>query len=297
MMNYPHYNADSQFMEDSRAKHAGVTYLEVAAIIALATTIVLLLLPWARWSTIRQRNACAENLKEMGSIFALYASESPGNRYPLKSPHSSSPDIAVLYPDYMNDLQPLICPEMEDFSIHTESNPEHWYNEDGTPQLETLRREADGSYAYFGFAIPNNAWLVPVGFIRPLLEQAFATLDEDADWTNHPSPDVQNATLYRLHTGVEQVLAKEGHLAETVPGGVSRLAVMWDNLSTPLNPTAMAPGVQVSLSILNHDPGGSNVLFLDGHVEFVEYSSGRFPVTEEYASISFGGFRSASTND
>ncbi len=32
-------------------------------------------------------------------------------------------------------------------------------------------------------------------------------------------------------------------------------------------------------------PGGNNVLFLDGHVEFVEYGGGRFPVTPAHAGV------------
>ena len=243
------------------------------------------------------RTVCAGNLKQMGRVFSLYASESPGNRYPPKAPYSSSPDIAVLYPEFMNDFQPLMCPELDELDIHTQSNPENWFDGTGRPRIETVRREADGSYAYFGYAIPNNAWLTPTRSVRPLFEEAFLILDEDADWTSHPNLNVKNATLYRIHPGVEHILAKEGHIAEVVPGNGSRLAVMWDNLSTPLDPTVRPPRVRLEMTVLNHSLGGSNVLFLDGHVEFVEYGSGRFPVTEEYASISFGGFRSASTND
>jgi prepilin-type processing-associated H-X9-DG protein len=34
----------------------------------------------------------------------------------------------------------------------------------------------------------------------------------------------------------------------------------------------------------NHVPGGCNVLFLDGHVEFIKYP-GEFPVTETMARL------------
>jgi len=32
----------------------------------------------------------------------------------------------------------------------------------------------------------------------------------------------------------------------------------------------------------NHIPGGGNVLFMDGHVEFIKYKEG-FPLTENHA--------------
>ena len=34
----------------------------------------------------------------------------------------------------------------------------------------------------------------------------------------------------------------------------------------------------------NHVPGGCNVLFLDGHVEFIKYP-GKFPVTSLFAQL------------
>ena len=34
----------------------------------------------------------------------------------------------------------------------------------------------------------------------------------------------------------------------------------------------------------NHIPGGSNVLFLDGHVEFIRYP-GEFPVSQDFAVL------------
>ena len=41
----------------------------------------------------------------------------------------------------------------------------------------------------------------------------------------------------------------------------------------------------------NHIPGGSNVLGMDGHVEFTKYP-GKFPVTE-YVAAAFGNQRVA----
>jgi prepilin-type processing-associated H-X9-DG protein len=41
------------------------------------------------------------------------------------------------------------------------------------------------------------------------------------------------------------------------------------------------------VDIFNHIHGGANVLYLDGHVEFIRYSedSDEFPVTPEFAAI------------
>jgi prepilin-type processing-associated H-X9-DG protein len=54
--------------------------------------------------------------------------------------------------------------------------------------------------------------------------------------------------------------------------GQSELAVMWDVLS-------------VAVQDFNHIPGGANVLYMDGHVEYVKYPSDEFPVNSYMANI------------
>jgi len=50
--------------------------------------------------------------------------------------------------------------------------------------------------------------------------------------------------------------------------------VMWDNVAGD-----MGTGTQ-----FNHVPGGANVLYMDGHVEFIRYPNG-FPASREYAGL------------
>jgi prepilin-type processing-associated H-X9-DG protein len=52
----------------------------------------------------------------------------------------------------------------------------------------------------------------------------------------------------------------------------SELAVWWDVLNS-------------NVQDFNHIPGGCNVLFMDGHVEFIRYPSETFPVTADLARI------------
>ena len=54
------------------------------------------------------------------------------------------------------------------------------------------------------------------------------------------------------------------------------MSVMWDHVSTKVEDFA-------------HVPGGGNVLYLDGHVEFVCYPAERFAMTHDSARI-FGRF-------
>jgi prepilin-type N-terminal cleavage/methylation domain-containing protein/prepilin-type processing-associated H-X9-DG protein len=65
-------------------------------------------------------------------------------------------------------------------------------------------------------------------------------------------------TLFRLREGIERFLITDINQAGSGNVGQSELVLMFDQGST------FAEG-------FNHIPGGSNVLFLDGHTEFVKY--------------------------
>jgi prepilin-type processing-associated H-X9-DG protein len=47
----------------------------------------------------------------------------------------------------------------------------------------------------------------------------------------------------------------------------------------------MGDMIGIDTTSFNHIPGGSNILYMDGHVEFLRYPSDRFPVTPGYASF------------
>ena len=57
---------------------------------------------------------------------------------------------------------------------------------------------------------------------------------------------------------------------------------MWGNINAD-------PSTVGGYNAFNHVPGGSNVLFMDGHVSFLKYPAGgvggRFPVTGSFARI------------
>ncbi len=79
--------------------------------------------------------------------------------------------------------------------------------------------------------------------------------------------------LYRLREGVERFLITDINNAGTAATAQSGVFIMFDQLS--------ARGQNY-----NHIPGGSNVLFMDGHVEFQRYQrGGPLPVNESMARI------------
>ena len=83
-------------------------------------------------------------------------------------------------------------------------------------------------------------------------------------------------TVYRLREGIERFMITDINNPAATAIAQSQLAVMWDEISAD------------ETSHFNHVPGGCNVLFMDGHVEFLRYAGGQgnvFPVKD--AGIAF----------
>jgi prepilin-type processing-associated H-X9-DG protein len=65
-------------------------------------------------------------------------------------------------------------------------------------------------------------------------------------------------TIYRLREGIERFLITDINNPAASAQAQSTLPIMFDH-------------VAVSLNLFNHVPGGSNVLYMDGHVAFSRY--------------------------
>jgi prepilin-type processing-associated H-X9-DG protein len=78
-------------------------------------------------------------------------------------------------------------------------------------------------------------------------------------------------TLYRLAQGAERFLITDINNPSSNAKSQSEVFVMYDNVSR-------------ASSQFNHIPGGSNVLYMDGHVEFVKYP-GSPPLNKKMSSI------------
>jgi prepilin-type N-terminal cleavage/methylation domain-containing protein/prepilin-type processing-associated H-X9-DG protein len=130
--------------------------------------------------------------------------------------------------------------------------------------------------------------------------------DSDKDLTVNGTPQTYNGetvpatgnsagdTLYRIRDGVERFLITDINNPAASAAAQSDVPVMYDFIasseSTGSFPGASAMGQGVAK--FNHLPGGSNVLYMDGHVDFIRYPDD-FPITSwmagYYASVPFGG--------
>ena len=106
------------------------------------------------------------------------------------------------------------------------------------------------------------------GILRPA--------DEDVDLSAYTNPTIGNATgttVYRMREGIERFLITDINNPGASASAQSEIWAMFDNLD-------------VKARAFNHFPGGCNVLYMDGHVEFIRYErNGEAPVNESLGVI------------
>lgn len=228
---------------------------------------------------------------------------------PMEALFSGGPYVPSLYPEYLTDFHVLECPSdpggehggiVENAVDQATGNvifhlpcAEGWMGQNAV----------DESYAYLGWMFDRSDAddpSIPALVLNPIitalggdaitdpsvlvsqqlagwLAQLFAQLSggnievrNDNLNVGNSIPNSGNAgggTLSRLREGIERFIITDINNPAGSAKGQSELFISWDVLST-------------KVSDYNHLPGGSNVLFMDGHVEFQKYPNDKAPTTE-----------------
>jgi prepilin-type processing-associated H-X9-DG protein len=175
-----------------------------------------------------------------------------------------------------------------------ETPPWHFYWNPDTSEWERMPNDGVNpdmidwwTYDYGGYAYPADApdledilvffGTVYEGLQDPPAGEGEAFLDQDV-YLPAPIGKRQIETVYRLREGIERFFITDINNPAGSAMAQSDIPVFWDILS---NPAAAEGGGGVGE--FNHVPGGCNVGYFDGHVEFVRYPSEEFPVCEGLA--------------
>ncbi len=210
-----------------------------------------------------------------------------------------------IYPEYLTDVDILICPSdggdttSEDFR----------FNSDVDNPVNPCRIESE-SYTYLGHLfddrdvygpqdpndvnVPDDAILaVALGYINAAVGEAIITWEGQVSGTSNDAAGVAEAArlvdrdirvadfspsfpnsdivIYQFREGIERFLITDINNPAASSEAQSDLAVMFDRVTT-------------EVASFNHVPGGANVLYLDGHVDFITYPS-EWPVSRTSAVL------------
>ncbi len=224
----------------------------------------------------------------------------PGESGSAEDAIAAGPQVSTIYPEYLTDPSIVLCPSDSELGDHAEDLAKH----DGAG-LAYDPEDVGASYAYLGwvfdrvvdtapidqFVVTQFLTDVPTGAEVPIqiggaldglaldnaslilaaiggdsaaMMQAAKILDGDAPmsdtWAGYGNGG--GDTVYRLREGIERFLITDINNPAKTAQAQSTVFIMFDTLGN-LN----------AIQYFNHIPGGCNVLYLDGHVEFLRYTS------------------------
>lgn len=302
---------------------SGLSLLELMVVIAIVAILAAILLPsLARSREAARRATCQSNLRQLGLILEMYTSEDPGNLYPptQKWHLNGTPTLswirgALLFPEYMTDVNITLCPSdsrareyIGSLDLNFGSYVHDAIDSGATDLCVDALLSLGVSYTYISYLTRSSSQIKDVIRSRILIaidesDRGNAEFVLAAEMQNQGCPrkvfvsygwlgekDIPHDPLYQAGFG------QFDDNGELLPKGYSRLRRGIERFAiTDINSPAARAASESTVPVVldtwaanapllggtarfNHIPGGSNVLYLDGHVRFVKLNSD-YPVS------------------
>ena len=205
---------------------------------------------FASESTPNSTRDCQDNLRRLGVALRMFAGEHPREQWPALAPEPGRLMFTnaggAVFPRYIADPRLLVCPEIAAALIQPDA------------PIDAQVLIDDHSYFYLGYAVTNDAELAAFAeAYRDRMAQGLACEQDLAVAAGRGNAGGNR--IYRLRLGIEHFVI--------------------DDINDPVAAAKAAAAIPVFIERPENHGAGGNVLFLDGHIEFIPYPR-RWPMTK-----------------